>query len=184
MVQSGWKNFENRTKYLVMSYRCSVCGASHDDLPDIGMEKPDMWWGIPEGERDRRIEFTPDTCIIDDEDFFIRGVLEIPIHDYPSSFGFGVWVSQKRENFLTYLDNFDSSEIGPFFGWLCNRIAFYEEDTLFLKTMAHFRGEGLRPDIALEQTDHPFAIDQHNGITLDRAWEIVHFYMKSSAEDA
>jgi hypothetical protein len=159
-----------------MSYRCTVCGELHDDLPDIGIDKPDQWWSVPEDERDRRLEWTSDTCILDGEHFFIRGVLEIPVHDQPRRFGFGVWVSQKRENFYRYLANFDSSEIGPFFGWLCTRIAYYPVDTLLLKTRAHFRGGGLRPSIELEPTDHPLAVDQREGITLAKAWEIVHFY--------
>lgn len=160
-----------------MSYRCSVCGEIHHDLPHIAMDKPDHWWDVPEEEREQRIELTSDTCIIDNEDYFIRGVIEIHVHDYPNDFGFGVWVSQKRENFFTYLDNFDSGGIGPFFGWLCTRIAYYKEDTLLLKTMAHFRANNQRPSIELEETNHPLSIDQRNGITLDRAWEIVHFYM-------
>jgi hypothetical protein len=143
------------------------------------MDKPDHWWGVPDAQRDQRVELTSDTCIIDDTDFFIRGIVEIPVLDYPRSFGFGVWVSQKQENFRTYLDNYDSSEIGPFFGWLCNRIAYYEEETLLLKTMAHFRGEGLRPSIELEPTDHQLAVDQRTGISLQKAWDIVHHYRVS-----
>src|SRR6516225_4092162 len=108
-----------------MSYRCSVCGKEHDDLPDIGADKPDQWFGIPEKERKRRVKLTADTCVIDNEDYFIRGVVEIPIHEQEEPFGFGVWVSQKRENFEKYLANFDSDKIGPFFGWLCTRIAYY-----------------------------------------------------------
>jgi hypothetical protein len=69
-----------------------------------------------------------------------------------------------------------SADIGPFFGWLCTRIAFYQQDTLLLKTFAHFRGGGLRPFIELEPTDHPLAVDQKNGIPLEKAWQIVHFF--------
>jgi hypothetical protein len=164
-----------------MSFRCTICGELHDDLPDVGVDKPDHWWDVPEEERSRRIKLTSDTCVIDGKDFFIRGVIEIPIHDYPERFGFGVWVSQKRENFLTYVQNPDSAEIGPFFGWLCTRIGYYSEDTLLLKTMAHFRSDGLRPMIELEPTDHPLAVDQRDGITLAKAWEIVHHYVKPEA---
>ena len=64
----------------------------------------------------------------------------------------------------------------PFFGWLCTRIDYYPEETLFLKTMAHFRKGNLRPAILVEPTDHPLAVDQRNGITLDKAWDIVHRY--------
>jgi hypothetical protein len=159
-----------------MSYHCTVCGELHDDLPDIAADKPDQWWGIPEKERRRRIKLTSDTCVIDAEDYFIRGVIEIPVHDHPRRFGFGVWVSQKRENFRTYVRNPDTAAIGPFFGWLCTRIAFYPQDTLMLKTMAHFREGNLRPRIELEPTDHPLAVDQRQGITLARAWEIAHYY--------
>jgi len=159
-----------------MSYRCSTCGQLHGDLPHLASDRPDMWWGIPEDERDRRIKLTSDFCIIDGEDFFIRGVIEIPVHDEPRPFGFGVWVSQHRSNFLEYLEFPDTDGIGPFFGWLCTRIAYYPEETLYLKTMAHFRSGNLRPAIRLEPTDHPLSVDQRNGITLDKAWDIVHRY--------
>ena len=160
-----------------MSYRCSVCGETHEGLPDIGADKPETWWDVPEEEREQRVELTSDTCIIDNEHFFIRGVIHIPVRGQTNDFGFGVWVSQKRENFYTYLENFDSAEIGPFFGWLCTNLACYEQGTLSLKTMAHFRGEGQRPKIEIEPIDHPLAIDQRDGISLERAWEIVHFYL-------
>jgi hypothetical protein len=163
-----------------MAYRCHICGELHDDLPHIGADKPDHWWDVPEEERGKRIQLTSDTCIIDGEHYFIRGVIEIPVRDVPQGFGFGVWVSQKRENFFTYLRNPDSDKIGPFFGWLCTRIAYYSEDTLLLKTRAHFRSGGLRPVIELEPTDNPLSVDQREGISLARAWEIVHFYQAKS----
>lgn len=167
---------------MTLSYRCSICAELHEDIPDIGADKPDHYFSVPDEERDKRIELTPDTCIIDHEDFFLRGVIEIPILDHPQTFGFGVWVSQKRENFYTYLNNYDSSEIGPFFGWLCTRIAYYEVDTLTLKTSVHFRIGGQRPGIELEPTDHPLSMDQSNGITMEKAWDIVHFYLDLGKE--
>jgi hypothetical protein len=160
-----------------MAYHCSVCGEMHDDLPDLASDRPDLWWGVPERERKKRIKLTSDTCIIDG-DYFIRGVLEIPVRDQPQPFGIGVWVSQKKENFWTYVKNSESSKIGPFFGWLCTRISFYPVSTLSLKTRAHFRGGKLRPVIEVEPTDHPLAVDQREGITLERAWEMVHSVAK------
>jgi hypothetical protein len=159
-----------------MSYKCSSCGELHNELPDISSDRPDYYWQVDEKFRDEIITLTEDTCIID-EDYFIRGVIEIQIHDYPERFGFGVWISQKKENFEKYLEFSDSNEIGPFFGWLSTNLNFYEEDTLSLKTTAHFQGSGKRPLIEVETTEHPLALDQQNGISLERAWEIVHFYM-------
>lgn len=160
-----------------MTYKCSICGEVHDDLPDIGHDKPYYWFTVSEQERAERTELTEDTCIFDNEDYFIRGVLHIPINDYDRDFGFGVWISQKKENFNSYLDNSDSNQIGPFFGWLSSELNYYGESTLNLKTMAHFIGDGQRPTIEVEPSEHPLAIDQQNGITLAKAWEVAHFYL-------
>lgn len=157
-----------------MTYRCATCGKAHDGLPDLGFRWPDPYFGVPESERSARIRGNSDSCVIDGEDFFIRGVILIPIRGADEHFGLGVWVSQKRENFHTYLDRHDSAEIGPFFGWLSNRIPGYDPDTWLLKTMAHFRGRDRRPLIRLEPCDHALYRDYSDGVTLDRAWSIVH----------
>jgi hypothetical protein len=164
-----------------MKYRCHVCEKEHDDLPDIGATYPDPWFAIPEAERGRRVKVNSDLCEIDGESFFIRGVIQIPLTDDPGEhFAFGAWVSQAPHNFHTYVDHYDDAAgIGPFFGWLCTRIAYYDIDTTHLKTRAHFRPGKLRPLVELEPTDHPLAVDQRCGMTLAKAWEIVHFYSKS-----
>ncbi|MCA9804676.1 MAG: DUF2199 domain-containing protein [Cyanobacteria bacterium HKST-UBA02] len=149
----------------------------HEDLPDIGSGWPAHYEDIPESERQERAILTSDTCIIEGRDHFIRGVIEIRVHDYPESFGFGAWVSLKKENFDNYLEHPDSAEIGPYFGWLCTHIGYYKPETLGLKTMVHFKGNNERPSIELEPTDHPLAIHQKQGLTLEKAWEIVHFYL-------
>ena len=98
--------------------------------------------------------------MVDDEYYFIRGVIKIPIHDYEQDLGFGVWVSQKKENFETYLENYDTPDIGPFFGWLSNEFKFGGVSTLSLKTMAYFQGDGQRPLIELDESDHPLSVAQ------------------------
>jgi len=158
-----------------MSYVCATCGETHDGLPDIGFKWPDPYFGVPESERDERIVSTSDVCSIDDEEFFIRGVLLIPVHDVEQRFGVGVWVTQSRENFQTYRDNFNSAEIGPFFGWLSNELPFYEESTWALQTNAHFQGNDQRPLIEPRPSDHPLYKDYSEGISLDRAWQMVHW---------
>ena len=37
-------------------------------------------------------------------------------------------------------------------------------------------GAMLEIDLVVEPTDHPLSIDQRNGISLERAWELVHHY--------
>ena len=157
-----------------MSYTCAICGEEHPDLPHIGSPSP-LYWS-DELKDDPESLLTKDLCIVRRTDFFVRGVIEIPVHDYEHEFGWGVWVSHKKENFEAYKENFDKADIGPFFGWLSTRIDYFKEPTINLKTMAHYRGEGLRPRIILDESDHPLYRHQKNGITLEEAWKIVHFY--------
>ena len=157
-----------------MTFRCSVCGEIHDGIPDFGFKYPDHYFGVPESERDSRIRCDSDLCAVDDEHFYVRGVILIPIHDQEHNFGIGAWVSLAKENFETYLKNYDSDQIGPFFGWLSNRIPFYEQDSMNLKTMVHFQGEGQRPLIMLEDiNEHPLCIAAHSGLTAHAVWELV-----------
>jgi hypothetical protein len=135
---------------------------------------PDPYFDVPEPERSVRIKGDSGTCAIDDRDFFIRGVILIPVRDTSDHFGLGVWVSQKRENFETYLKNFDTPAIGPFFGWLCNALPFYEPSAWALKTRAHFQGNKQRPLIEVAPCDHPLYLDYSTGVTLERAWELYH----------
>ena len=86
-----------------MTHQCTTCGRKYEGLPDIALQWPDPYFGVPEPERERRIVATTDTCVIDDDDFFIRGVILLPIRGENLDLGLGVWVSQKRENFQTYM---------------------------------------------------------------------------------
>ena len=157
-----------------MPYHCGTCGQTHDGLPDLGFRWPDPYFDVPEAERVARVKGNTDTCAIDNEAFYIRGVILMPVVGTSDHFGLGVWVSQKRENFQTYLDNYDTPEIGPFFGWLSNSIPFYQPDTWALKTRAHFQGRNQRPLIELAPCDHPLYLDYSQGVTLERAWSIAH----------
>lgn len=57
------------------------------------------------------------------------------------------------------------------FGWLNAWLKPYP-DTINLKTRVHFRDDGIRPYIELEPTDHPLAVEQREGVSVDRVAEI------------
>ena len=157
-----------------MSYICEICGEKHEDLPHIGSAAPFQWAGRL--AKDPNSLLTTDLCIIEGRDFFVRGVIEIPVFDYEFEFGWGVWVSHKKENFEMYRENSDTASIGPFFGWLCTKIDYYSQATLGLKTMVHYRGGGVRPRVVLEESQHPLYLQQRDGISLSEGWRIVHHY--------
>jgi hypothetical protein len=161
-------------------YHCETCGHDHDGLPDIGAAKPQSWFGIPEVERARRTLLNSDLCVIDEEDFFIRGVLRIPITDAVDKFAFGMWVSLSETNFKKYITPGVVDTKTAHFGWTNTEIDYYGQSTCGLKSHVFFQDNNQRPLVVLEPTDHPLAIQQRDGITLKQAWDIVHFYSPSN----
>lgn len=156
-------------------FQCGRCGEWHGELPmHYGVAAPIHWFGIPEEERGDRCELTSDQCVIDGEHFFIVGNIDIRVADRDEPFSWDVWVSLSAKNFLraTELWHTPGRESEPaYFGWLSTRLPGYP-DTVNLKTKAHTRKVGRRPFIELEPTDHPLAVEQREGITLDRVREI------------
>lgn len=151
----------------VYRFRCQVCDEWHEGLPDIGFDAPLHYHQLSAEERDTIAIKSSDLCSINDQDYFVRGVIEIPIQDEAECFGIGAWVSLKEANFRRYVELFeveDPSGDGPYFGWLCNHIASYP-DTLSLKTLLHLRPAPARPRIEIEPTDHPLALQQRDGIS-------------------
>ena len=157
------------------AWTCGCCGKQFNTLPlDFACKAPDHWYGIPEPERESRTRLDSDACLIDDKDIFVRGCLEIPVIGLQDSFVWGVWTSVSRESFERILELWEAPAIEnepPKFGWLCNNISLYPT-TLNLKTNLHLRGGGARPSIELEPTDHPLALEQRQGISIQRVEEI------------
>jgi hypothetical protein len=61
---------------------CRTCGQSHDGVPlSFAADFPDMYANMSESDRGARALISSDQCIVDEELFFIRGCLEIPLLD-------------------------------------------------------------------------------------------------------
>jgi hypothetical protein len=155
-------------------FECVTCGEYHVGMPSFGWDYPVQYLLIAEQERERRIELSSDACVIDEKWFFVRGCLEIPVREHEEPFSWGVWCSLSEENFQRYEKLFDrvAREAGEsFFGWLCSAIPGYP-DTQQLKTMVRVRPWPTRPLVHLEPTNHPLAVEQREGLTVERAREI------------
>ncbi len=140
---------------------------------------PLYYYSIPELERAQRCRLDADTCEVDEEFFFVRGCLEVPIIGATDPFIWGVWVSLSRKNFDTFLRLFTEehrSNEGPFFGWLSASLKGYPE-TENLKTTVHLRDHAQRPFVELEPTQHPLSVEQRSGITVARVGEILSAYL-------
>jgi hypothetical protein len=159
-------------------FKCAGCGEWHEGMPSLASDAPLYYYGIPEEDRAARCELTADICIVDGEFFFARGCIEIPVQGESEPFVWGVWVSLSRSNFGKFqasLDMQKRSQLGPFFGWLSASFLVYP-DTENLKTRLHLRDDGVRPFVELEPTDHPLAVEQRSGISVQRVAQIYAAY--------
>jgi hypothetical protein len=139
-----------------------------------GVSAPELWYTIPEAERDTRTELSSDQCVIDEKYFFVLGRILIPVVDGDGPFVWLAWVSLSETNFLRTSELWESEgreSEPPYFGWLQSALP-YIPTTLSLKTQVHTMPLGERPTIVLEATDHPLSIEQHFGISMARVQEI------------
>lgn len=155
-------------------FKCTTCGEIHRGIPTFSADKPLSYVDLPEKERDERCDCGEDYCVIDEKWFFVRGCIEIHVHNEEDPFIWGVWVSLSIVNYHKWIESFDMekrSHISPFFGWLNAWLKPYP-NTINLKTRVYLRDKGTRPYIEIESTDHPLAVEQREGISKDRVAEI------------
>jgi hypothetical protein len=156
------------------NYTCRSCGKIHEGLPlSYQAEAPLNWYGIPEDERKKRSRLSSDQCVIDNQEFYVKGNIEIPIVGGSEKFIWTVWVSLSPEKFerASKLWEKKGREGEPsYFGWLSTTLPVYPE-TLNLKTAVITREKGVRFRIDLEPTDHPLSIEQREGISWERIQE-------------
>jgi hypothetical protein len=135
---------------------------------------PDAWSALSPLDRENGGKLSSNQCEINNEHFFVLGLIEIPVIGRDERFVWGAWVSLSKSNYERACELWQDpgrvNESG-YFGWLCNAIPGYPE-TLYLKAEVHSRDVGVRPFIELEPTKHPLALEQANGITFARVTEI------------
>ena len=157
-------------------FRCHTCGQWHGELPlDVGFDEPLYIHELFADERAAQVTTAGDFRVCNGDQgthYFVRGVIEVPIHESTEVFCFGVWTTLSAESFeqarAAYRAN---EEAGPFFGWLSNRLTVYP-DTLGLKTNVNVRPDH-KPSIVLHASPHPLHVEQRDGITTDRVKQII-----------
>ncbi|MGV9313590.1 DUF2199 domain-containing protein [Streptomyces sp. NPDC003691] len=158
----------------VTGFTCSCCGRQHPELPMNYSTTAPYMWDESFSERSDCL-LSSDQCVVQAQHYFVKGLVEIPVVGSDDVFSWAVWVSLSRENFSRAADRWNT--VGreaeePYFGWLSTDLLSYSPSTINLKTHVHTRPVGRSFLIELEPTNHPLAVEQRTGITLDRVREI------------
>lgn len=156
-------------------FTCRVCGEHHEVLPlSYSVKAPRAVTAVPLDEFEKRVVITPDQCVIDGKDFYLRGRILVPILGMDEPFAWGVWAEISPKNFIRANDlwNVPGREREPAFpGWL-NTEMFLFGNTINLEVSVHTQVVGRRPEFTVSDPDHPLAVEQRNGMTLRRVEEI------------
>jgi hypothetical protein len=157
------------------SYICACCGKGHSGVPlSFAADFPDAYANLSREDRDSRAVVGSDQCIIDQEQFYIRGCIDLPIRDTDGVFLWGVWARVHQSDFDEISDQWETEgrekNIGPYKGRLANSLAIYPE-TLNLKLEILIAPVGTRPHFRSEEPDHPLSGEQRYGLTIDKARE-------------
>ncbi len=167
----------------IFAFKCSECDKIHEGSPSFAFQAPDPFLQQPPEVRQKG-SLTQDLCQYEDEDgrhFFIRACLEIPIHGIDEPFLWGVWVSLSEKSYDRYVETYDNPDTNDrYFGWFCNYLPCYE-NTYALKTRVHPRHNNERPLIEMEDSQHPLAVDFHQGISIEKAQKMAEAIMHSKS---
>jgi hypothetical protein len=169
-----------------LRWKCGTCEEWHTGpCLDFSYDAPYYWLEEHDNANDadcsevqaaiQKHFLNEDFCAIEDHDFFVRGIIHLPIIGTAETLRWGVWGSLSRDNFHTLVKMNDDPkrvELPPMFSWLSTQIPEYP-DTLSLKMYAHIQQVDWRPTFELESCDHPLAEEYHKGITPERVKEII-----------
>jgi hypothetical protein len=150
-------------------WTCGCCGKQYDTLPlAYALDEPDPWRvGAAEG---RAGVLGSDTCVIEGREYFIRGRIVIPVIDHKDPFIWGLWAAVSQESFERFGQLWDAAirEDEPSFpARLGSDLPIYPP-TFNLPCKVLMKNARRRPSFEPEPGDHPLAVEQRNGITLDR----------------
>ncbi|QGX39606.1 DUF2199 domain-containing protein [Permianibacter aggregans] len=156
-------------------FYCESCGERHEGLTkDFGFQLPDEVWNLSCLEDYLRSRHNKDFCTLDENRFFIRGILQIPFTYEDDSFGWGLWVEISREDHQIAIATWETGadEIPEFEGRIANEIAIFGDilgQTVHVKLFDEHRPLLSFPT----ESGHLLAKEQRDGISLERHHEYI-----------
>ena len=157
-----------------MTATCAVCGTRHDEeLLELSYKRPDPVVELSQEERMLDVFENDDVCVVNDDRYFLRVTLPIPVNGRTEGYQIGVWVEVSRDEFQRVGDLW--SEPGqaaepPMKATLANEIR-HHAGSFGLPVLLQLTGPKTRPQVFVVDATHPLGVEQRRGITPHRASE-------------
>jgi hypothetical protein len=124
---------------------------------------------VSPAERSTRVRLNSELAVLDDAQFFIRCVLQVPIVDSESKFDWGVWVQVSEQDFMSYAE-LAGEEVPsfPYEATLANALPFYPE-CLGSPVKVHCQGSTQRPRLEPTSATERLAAHFRAGVPQEEA---------------
>lgn len=158
--------------------KCPCCNEDIDARQmDLAFGLPDVIFALTDEQREVRAKIHSDLCSIDDQRYFIRGVVYVPVTGLGSNFGWGVWAEVSKDTFFKYYSLYDKdgSEEPASAGVLANTPPGYDacEQALEIR----FGPSDKRPVFIPMQSDNEFYHEYAHGLPIEKWHTIISRYM-------
>lgn len=153
---------------------CSKCGVEHPlEEMELTFRRPDAAARLSPDDRSRLVRENSELCIIEDERFFIRALLPLPVESREEAYCIGLWVEVKRSTFERVYDIWDAEEKvsePPFTVHIANEVPI-APGSLGHEAELRLCSPGTRPNVWLKPSAHQLYIEQVKGIDVHRVSE-------------
>jgi hypothetical protein len=156
-----------------MPFVCSVCGEHHDErLLDIRLGLPDVIHALDTDARMQRAWLADDFAVLDDERFFVRGLLELPVPGLEDRFAYGTWVEVAISDFQQLMRHWhDEEQFAAVRCTLANELEPYR-GTVGLRATLRATAADRLPAVELSDAPHELVSAQRHGISVRRSDEL------------
>jgi len=160
-----------------MSQELVKCPCCDKMVPADNIEltfiRPDDIAAMEEEEREQTCKYDEDIYICEEEYFYLRCILPLPVHDTGRNYCLGVWVQVSEKSFnriCEVWDDEDQSQESPFEGLLANSVPLTKRSRN-AKVLVRLVGPTTRPNVIVKDEDCSLYQEQSCGITIHRASE-------------
>jgi hypothetical protein len=165
---------------------CAACGHedTHDDY-ECWFRHPDAVFNLSERARTSRVRGNGNWCVLDEQRYYFRAMLPIPVDGRIHPYYFGVWIEVEYFMFTLMLNQLlqeDKSKALPCGGWIANDIPGYS-CTYGLRGSLLPLVHTTAPIFTLSQSEHLLYDEQRFGVSEMRVEELSRLYQSEEMEE-
>jgi len=132
--------------------------------------KPDDIAAMDAKDIEEKCRYNDDIFIYENESFFVRCILPLPVHDKAENYCLGVWAKVSENSFQHIYDLWDEEDQTnekPIEGLLANNVPL-TTGSINAKIMVQLIGAKSRPEVTVTDQDCSLYKEQTCGITIHR----------------